>query len=116
MEVTGFYSVEVTNEYGCAPLSEELQVVISGVNGPSALHMAVVPNPMNESARVIFSEPLSSDSRIELVDVNGRVVRTMNGNGSRELRIERGHLESGMYVLRVMDANATTGAVRLVIR
>jgi uncharacterized repeat protein (TIGR01451 family) len=115
VEVTGFYSVEVTNEYGCVLLSEELQVVISGVENMSALHVAVVPNPMSDEARVIFSEALPSATHLELVDVHGRVVRTLNGNGSREIRIERRDLESGMYVLRVMHDGEHLGSVRLVI-
>ncbi len=106
VEVTGFYSVEVTNAYGCAPMSEELQVVISGIHGPNALRMAVVPNPMSDAARVVFSEALSADARIELVDASGRVLRTLNGNGSSTVVIERGHLESGLYVLRVCTTRA----------
>ena len=115
MEVTGFYSVEVTNEYGCAPLSEELQVVISGVNEPNVLHMAVMPNPMSEAARIIFSEAVNTGMRIELMDVNGRIVRTMNGNGTREVRIERKGISSGLYLFRVLDADGSSAQVRLVV-
>jgi hypothetical protein len=75
----------------------------------------VFPNPMSDAARVIFSEALTSDARIELMDVNGRVLRTMNGNGTRELLIERGHLESGVYLLRVMRAAEHLGSARLVL-
>jgi hypothetical protein len=115
VDVAGFYSVEVTNEYGCVLLSDELQVVIEGVGDASTLHMAVVPHPMSDAARVIFSEALNTGTRIELLDVNGRVVRTMNGNGSREVLIERGHLESGMYILRVLRESARIGSVRVVV-
>ncbi len=112
---SGLYSVEVTNGYGCVLLSEELQVVISGVDEPTALHMAVVPNPLNPVGRVFFSQTLPTDARLELVDMNGRVVRSMAGNGRRELVIERGPLESGMYVLRVMRGSGQIGTVRIVM-
>ena len=115
VEVTGYYSVEVTNAYGCVLLSDELQVVISGIPEPNVLHIAVVPNPMSDMARLVFSEALVSDTRLELVDVNGRIMRTMIGNGTREIRIERGHLESGMYVLRVMRGGEHIGSARIVI-
>lgn len=115
VEATGYYAVEITNEYGCVLLSEELQVVISGVSGSDMLHMTVVPNPMSDAARVIFGEELSSDARIELVDINGRTIRTMSGNGSREVRIERGHLESGLYVLRVMRGGMHIGSARVIM-
>ena len=115
VEVTGYYSVEVTNAYGCVLLSDELQVVISGIPEPNVLHIAVVPNPMSDAARMVFSEALASGTRMELVDVNGRIVRKLNGNGSRELRIERGHLESGLYVLRVMCGTERRCSARLVL-
>lgn len=115
VEVTGFYSVEVTNAYGCAPMSDDLQVVISGVHELNAPRMAVVPNPMREAARLLLPEPLGSDARIELVDVNGRVPRSLNGNGTREVAIERGALPSGIYLLRIVSGPAATSAARLVV-
>lgn len=113
--VTGFYSVEVTNGYGCVLLSDELQVVIEGVITASMLHMAVVPNPMSDRARLILSEALHADSRIELVDASGRSLRVMFGNGSREVLMDRGHLESGLYVLRVMRDGEHIGSTRIII-
>jgi hypothetical protein len=115
VEVTGYYSVEVTNTYGCVLLSDELQVVISGIPEPNVMHIAVVPNPTSDMARMVFSEALASDTRLELVDVNGRIMRTMNGNGSRQLLLERGHLNSGLYVLRVMRDGLITGSARVTI-
>ena len=70
---------------------------------------------MGDAARLVLSEPLGSDARMELVDINGRTVRTMNGNGKREALIERGHLESGMYVLRVLRGGELIGSVRVVV-
>jgi hypothetical protein len=90
-------------------------VVISGIHGPNALRMAVVPNPMSDAARVVFSEALSADARIELVDASGRVLRTLNGNGSSTVVIERGHLESGLYVLRVFAKTGHVPNARLII-
>jgi hypothetical protein len=115
VEVSGFYSVEVTNEYGCVLQSEELQVVIEGILDASSLHMAVVPNPMSDAARIIFSRALAPDAHLDLLDMNGRVVRNLAGNGRRELVIERGHLESGLYVLRVMRDGEHVGSARIVI-
>ena len=62
----------------------------------------VFPNPMSEQARVIFEEPLGPDTRIELVDVSGKTIRAMRGNGTREVLVERGSLQSGIYLLRIL--------------
>ena len=113
-EVSGSYQVMQTDQYGCARTSEQLTFVLTGIAEPGR-NMFIAPNPMSDVAHVVFSEPLSSDARMELVDVHGRVVRTMNGKGSRQVLIERGHLESGIYVVRLISDHGQLGAVRLVV-
>ena len=75
----------------------------------------VYPDPMSDEARVVFNQALPSAARIELVDVNGRVVRTLNGNGMREVLIERGALPSGIYLLRIVSGPGAATAARLVV-
>ena len=74
------------------------------------------PNPLEDRARLVL--PLALDSRggIELVDVHGRVVRTLASNGSREVVIERGLLDGGLYVLRVVAQDGRSTALRLVVQ
>ena len=43
------------------------------------------------------------------------MLRAQNGTGSREVLIGRGHLKSGMYVLRVMRGSGHIGSARIVI-
>ncbi len=49
------------------------------------------------------------------MDMHGRVVRKMIGNGSRELIIERGDLSSGAYTVRLIAAHERVGVVRLIV-
>ena len=113
-EVSGSYQVMQTDQYGCSRTSEQLTFVLTGIQEPRR-NMLIAPNPMSDVAHVVFSEPLSSDARMELVDVHGRVVRRMNGKGTRQVLIERGHLESGIYVVRLISDHGQLGAVRLVV-
>lgn len=116
VEVSGLYTVAVTNEYGCPLMSDGLQVIITGMNDANALHMVVVPNPMSETARVLFDRPMPADAIIQLLDVNGRIARMLGGNGTRGLIIERGALASGIYTLRVSrNGDGPSGTVRLVL-
>ncbi len=75
----------------------------------------VMPNPMSDHARVIFNRPLPVGAPIELVNVNGRVVRILYGTGSRELVIERGDMATGIYTIR---AGGGTGrsTMRILVR
>jgi len=113
--VNGVYNVRMMDQYGCTKESEAVSVISTGMRviGPVGLH--VQPNPMTDVARLVSTEALGGDVRIELVDASGRSLRTMNGNGSREVLIERGHLESGLYVVRVMRGGEHLGSARLVL-
>lgn len=112
---TGLYTVEVTNAYGCVLLSEGLQVVITSMQENTALHMAVVPNPVSDNARILFSAPLPSDARIELIDVNGRLLRNWKGIGTREMILTRDGLAAGLYTLRVAGQDGSLFTARLVM-
>lgn len=87
----------------------------TGIAATAAPTLVVFPNPMSEAARIIFAGPVTADARIDLVDASGRVLRSIRGYGSREVLIERGHLKSGMYVLRVMRGSGHIGSARIVI-
>ncbi len=113
--VNGVYKVRMMDQYGCLKESDAVNVISTGMHAIGPIGMRVQPNPMSDAARVVFSEALSADARIELVDASGRVLRTMNGNGSSAVIIERGHLESGLYVLRVVREGTRRGAARIVV-
>jgi hypothetical protein len=112
---TGFYSVQVTNEYGCVLMSDELQVVITNVGDNPALRMALVPNPVHEHANLILSERLSGTARVEVIDALGKVLRAIAGNGSRVITIDRRGLSGGVYLLRVIDTDRVIGSQRMVL-
>ncbi|MBP7514660.1 MAG: T9SS type A sorting domain-containing protein [Flavobacteriales bacterium] len=82
---------------------------------PPTRPLVLYPNPMRDEARLVLATPIGSDTRIELIDASGRMLRAQNGTGSREVLIGRGHLKSGMYVLRVMRGSGHIGSARIVI-
>ncbi len=85
---------------------------IAATVGPT---LAVYPNPMSEAARILFAGPVPADVRVDVLDASGRALRSIRGYGSREVLIERGHLESGLYVLRVMRGGEQVGSARIVM-
>ena len=87
--------------------------VLHGTDHPS-VHMEVGPNPFHDQTRITFTVPLGSDARIELLDVQGRLLRSLSGNGTREVIIERDGLGAGLFLVRVMRDGAQLGAMRIV--
>jgi len=95
--------------YGNFPIIESIGSVMS--DAPS-----IAPNPMEDGSRLILPRALDSSGGIELIDVNGRVVRSLASNGLREVVIERGLLEVGIYVLRIVAGNGSSSALRIVVQ
>ncbi|MBK6753132.1 MAG: T9SS type A sorting domain-containing protein [Flavobacteriales bacterium] len=71
---------------------------------------------MEDRARLVLPPALDSRGGIELVDVHGRVARTLAHNGSHEVVIERGLLDRGLYVLRVVAQDGSSTALRVVVQ
>ena len=73
----------------------------------------VVPNPATTHFELVAREPLSTGDVIEIVDVNGRIVRTLRG-GTRTM-ILRNDMAAGLYTIRVMRAGRLSGSARVVV-
>lgn len=53
---------------------------------------------------------------VVLSDMQGRVLRTMRGNGTTRLELQREHLSNGVYTVRLINASgATEESLRLVL-
>lgn len=73
------------------------------------------PNPFEEAATLELATPLTATDHVRILDVSGRVLRTIGGTGARALPIERGDLQAGVYVLQVMHGEHSS-SVRMVVR
>ena len=77
--------------------------------------MAVFPNPMTDGATLVSTDALSDRDQVRLLDLNGRTVRLLYGNGSRTQYLDRGELPSGMYAVQVIRASGTVSSFRIVV-
>ena len=111
--ISGSYTVQVTSDLGCIVTSGPYPFVVTDVLGSSVNEVAVAPNPFSRRARVRASEVLGPNDHIEVLDVDGRIHRTLRGIGTREVIIERDGLGAGLYLVRVIHDGAHFGAVRL---
>ncbi|MEZ4702117.1 MAG: FG-GAP-like repeat-containing protein [Rhodothermales bacterium] len=81
--------------------------------------LSVYPNPMRESATLVFTLNVPGDVRVELVDLLGRRVRLESFGilpaGSHRLVWPRAGLPAGLYLIR-WRAGATIGTRSIVMR
>ncbi|MEO8591678.1 MAG: T9SS type A sorting domain-containing protein, partial [Flavobacteriales bacterium] len=112
----GGYSAVLTDAYGCNRVSDEVNVIVTGIAGEQGTRMSVQPNPFTDRTLIRCSELLDPGTRVDLVDVHGRVVRTLQGNGTHQLLIERGDLPAGIYVVRLWRGDGAHSAVRILVQ
>ncbi len=78
-------------------------------------YLRIVPDPFTVEAHVFFGDPLSPDDRVDLVDVQGRVRKSLSDRTGDELLIRRDGLANGLYVLRVIKDGVCIAATPFVV-
>ena len=79
----------------------------------AGIEMLAAPNPAVEYTVLSLKgfEP-GTDTRLEIIDALGRIVRTENVN-TRQHRLERGTLPAGHYLLRLSDRGRLLGTAKI---
>ncbi len=70
---------------------------------------------MSISTRLVADRILTSTDRIDLLDGQGRCVRSMRGNGSAEVLMERKELAAGAYLVRLIAEDRDIARARFVV-
>lgn len=83
-------------------------------NNALANNMRVYPNPTSSYTVVEFNDN-SNKHNVTVMDITGRVVKTINNYEFNALRIERDGLASGSYFINVVNANNQTATIKLMI-
>ena len=66
------------------------------------LNYIVYPNPFTDYTTIKLSDDLQTE-RIELIDIHGRIVRTIDNVNSNSVMIHRDNLSSGIYFIRILS-------------
>jgi hypothetical protein len=96
-------------------MTDPYQVTSVSVPLIENLRLALLPNPMNATARLVFSEALRPGDRVQLLDTRGAEVMSVPGNGASSIVIDRDGLVNGLYMVRVLRAGATLATLRLAV-
>ncbi len=81
------------------------------------VHLDAYPNPTAGALTLVFRLPAPSDVQIELVDVLGRVVRTINRRaGTSQVVVSTEGLGAGIYVARLTAGTTRASRTITVVR
>lgn len=99
-----------------APDGAPLRVVLGAAAGASSgsLESRVFPNPFAETITLSLAAPLEAPASLELLDINGRLLRSQAlAAGTETARMDGLGLPAGNYLLRVVAADGAVAMVRV---
>ncbi|GEP51925.1 hypothetical protein FNO01nite_25970 [Flavobacterium noncentrifugens] len=101
---TGNFSVEV----GCGIVASTAVFTVTnlGIHEEKTNEIILHPNPSGGIFNVL-SNGLSGTSEVVVSDVNGRLVYQGKSNLSENPAIDLHHIQSGMYILKIINNDAT---------
>lgn len=77
--------------------------------------LTVYPNPAHESA-FIRLDNYFEDWKMEVRDMEGRLLHNVEGSGEQAIRLERGDLKAGLYFVTVSDAQGHRSTQKLIFQ
>jgi uncharacterized repeat protein (TIGR01451 family) len=88
--------------------------VIESLYGITAV---ISPNPMNDYALLNFSKDLPFNFDVEVMNTNGQIVRKYKNKSGRQVKIEKGDLSSGLFIIAIknLDTNNVVANYKLII-
>ena len=99
---TGFYTNNFTpwaqDSFYTAP-----GLAVSNVTGSNDFVVAAFPNPVLNEVNVTVLGQQKGNSILKLMDIAGRVVKTIPVEGKEQLTIDMNDLSTGVYLLRYAD-------------
>ena len=112
-ELPGMYTVVLTrnNNTGCMIELGPYPIIATALRDIEAPLVRVLPNPFTDQLQVRCE---GAHDHIDLMDINGRIVRSQATRNAPTVTFHRGELASGIYLLRVMDGERVVATARVV--
>jgi hypothetical protein len=103
----GTYTQSLTTVNGCDSIITLHLTVLTGVNEYNGTQITIAPNPARDYVVVTVGD-VHEDIALDLLDMGGRVLRTQRMSSEETMvRIERGNLPNGIYMLRIKSNGQT---------
>ena len=103
----GTYTQSLTTVNGCDSIITLHLAVLTGVNEYKDAQITIAPNPARDYVLVTVGDAYE-EIVLDLLDMSGRVLRTLRmSDEETTLRIERGNLPNGIYMLRITSNKQT---------
>lgn len=78
-------------------------------NNPEATIATLRPNPVNNIATLVFSNPKHDMYHLEISDLSGKIVKTYSETTGTTFMIDRNKMPAGIYVYRIIGPSIISG-------
>ncbi len=95
---TSNYTVWVTDSFWTLP-----GLAVSNIAGDDHFAVAAFPNPVQDLVEVSMHGLQKGNSKLMLMDMNGKLIKTIVVDGRDKVGIDMGELAQGLYLLRYTD-------------
>lgn len=107
--ITGTYSLEITNANGCSAVSDTVFLDFTGLPvAPEADLLGAFPNPAQEQLQVEFSSNLPADAALRVSDATGRTVYEAPVSAQPVLTLDVRAWPAGIYHLELRSARGVS--------
>lgn len=109
--ITGYYSVRVTDYFGCqgeSTIHLEFSTCTEVADPLAAEEIRIYPNPVQSTLRIDFVRPLKKETLLSITDVLGNRLMSINPEADAEtasMKVE--NLPAGVYLLYIERASET---------
>lgn len=109
----GLYSVEVTNEFGCSDISDEVNVIADSIGDQDQIMVVAYPNPAQDVLYIQVEDGWHYD--LKIFDSAGRLVAQRSNITDTLFEVDCKLLGAGTYTLS-MTSGAHVLTKRIIIR
>ena len=100
--------------YSIDSITASTVVGIKKVNEPTPLAIKTIPNPFKSTSTLLFSSEIRN-AQIEIYDIYGRKLRTVNGVSGSRYYLVRGNLPVGVYIIHLNQDGNNRAATKIVV-
>jgi uncharacterized repeat protein (TIGR01451 family) len=90
--------------------------VTAVVDRNTAMNLQVFPNPFRDEATLRFANENHDSFTLSIMDVSGRVLRTVPGITGHEFTLSRGDLAEGLYFFSLSSSSGFASTGKLIIQ
>lgn len=82
----------------------------------SAVNIRLLPNPMTETAELVLDQVAGKVKQVDIFTIDGRLVQRYANIEGQSLTIDRGDMNSGMYLYKVVTENFKSYSGKFIVQ